>query len=132
MLCVLAATLDESGAKDPQRRQGQLHSAYSAVSRCAVQAAMSRSRTEIMGRLQRVGHRRQQEWGAYSALVTAVSRNEAPTAPWLAPGLVRQPPDSPFTAPSQGVGRPRCFGPRWRRWNFLRRRLWTLTRDGRE
>ena len=35
MLCVLAATLDESGAKDPQRRQGQLHSAYSAVSGCA-------------------------------------------------------------------------------------------------
>ena len=45
---------------------------------------------------QRVGHRRQQEWGAYSALVTAVSRNGAPTAPWLAPRLVRQPLDSPF------------------------------------
>ena len=49
---------------------------------------------------QRVAHRRQQEWGAYSALVTAVSRNGAPTAPWLAPRLVRQPLDSPFTAPS--------------------------------
>ena len=49
MLCVLAATLNESGAKDSQRRQGQLHSAYSAVSGCAVRAAMSRSRTEIMG-----------------------------------------------------------------------------------
>ena len=49
MLCVLAATLDESGAKDPQRRQGQLHSAYSAVSGCAVQTVMSRGRTEIMG-----------------------------------------------------------------------------------
>ena len=51
MLCVLAATLDESGAKDPQRRQGQLHSAYSAVSGCAVQAAMSRTRTALMGAL---------------------------------------------------------------------------------
>ena len=49
MLCVLAAMLDESGAKDPQRRQGQLHSAYSTVGGCTVQAAMSRSRTEIMG-----------------------------------------------------------------------------------
>ena len=49
---------------------------------------------------QRVGHRCQQEWGAYSALVTAVSKIGAPTAPWLAPGLVRQPLDSPFTAPS--------------------------------
>ena len=36
MLCLLAATLDESGAQDPQRRQEQLHSAYSAVSGCAV------------------------------------------------------------------------------------------------
>ena len=49
MLCVLAATLDQSGAKDPQWRQGQLLSAYSAVSGCAVQAAMSRSGTELMG-----------------------------------------------------------------------------------
>ena len=49
MLCVLAAKWDESGAKDPRRRQGQLHSAYSAVGGCAVQAAMSRSRAEIVG-----------------------------------------------------------------------------------
>ena len=34
---------------------------------------------------QRNGHRRQQEWGAYSALVTAVSRNWAPTARWSPP-----------------------------------------------
>ena len=49
MLCVLAATLDEYGAKDPHRRQRQFHSAYSAVSGCAVQAAMSRSRTALTG-----------------------------------------------------------------------------------
>ena len=51
MLCVLAATLDEYGAKDPHRRQWQLHTAYSAVSGCAVQAAMSRTRTALMGAL---------------------------------------------------------------------------------
>ena len=51
MLCVLAATLDEYGAKDPHRRQGQLHSADSAVSGCAVQAAMSRTRAVLMGAL---------------------------------------------------------------------------------
>ena len=51
MLCVLAATLDEYGAKIPHRRQEQLHSAYSAVSGCAVQAAMSRTRTALMGGL---------------------------------------------------------------------------------
>ena len=48
MLCVLAATWDEYSAKDPHRRQGRLDSAYSAVSGCAVQAAMSRSRTALM------------------------------------------------------------------------------------
>ena len=51
MLCVLAATLDEYGANDPHWRQGQLHSAYSGVSGCAVQAAMRRSRTALMGAL---------------------------------------------------------------------------------
>ena len=51
MLCVLAATLDEYGAKDPHRRQGRLHSADSAVSGCAVQAAMSRSPSALMGAL---------------------------------------------------------------------------------
>ena len=53
MLCVLAATLDEYGAKDPHRRQGQSHSAYSAVGGCAVQAAMSRTRTALMGARQK-------------------------------------------------------------------------------
>ena len=53
-----------------------------------------------MGRLRCVGHRRQHEWGGYSALVTAVSMNGAPTAPWLAPGLLRHPLDSFFTATS--------------------------------
>ena len=38
---------------------------------------------------QRVGHRRQQEWGAYSAMVTAVSRNGAPTARWSPPSAGR-------------------------------------------
>ena len=51
MLCVLAATLDEYGANDPHWRQGQLHSAYSGVSGCAVQAAMGRTRTVLMGAL---------------------------------------------------------------------------------
>ena len=32
-----------------------------------------------MGRLQRVGHRRQREWGAYSALVSARSGETAPS-----------------------------------------------------
>ena len=51
MLCVLAATLDGYGVKDPHQRQGQLHSADSAVSGCAVQAAMSRTRAALMGAL---------------------------------------------------------------------------------
>ena len=49
MLCLLAATLDEYGAKDPYGRQGQVNSAYSAVNGCAVQAAMNRSSTALMG-----------------------------------------------------------------------------------
>ena len=51
MLYVLAATLDEYGAKDPHRPQGQLHSAYSTVSGGAVQATMSRTRRALMGAL---------------------------------------------------------------------------------
>ena len=51
MLCVLAATLDKYGAKDPHRRQGQLHSAECAVSGCAVRATMSRTRAALMGAL---------------------------------------------------------------------------------
>ena len=49
MLCVLAATLDEYGAKDSDGHQGQVNSAYSAVNGCAGHAGMSGSSTALMG-----------------------------------------------------------------------------------